>query len=124
MFHEPALEGDAEECCGRVGDGAAHRVVEAVGANDVGIGVDRFDVETCAGLECDLPVVGGNAGDDIVGSQCPAGSHEAVFDPDVGVVSGQGIEQDTVLGEEVGVGFCLTVENQTLVNDFVLQGEG
>src|ERR1035437_311375 len=77
-------------------------------------------VEADPGREIDLPIVFGDAGQDVVVVNGPVFSDVAVFDPDGGVFVGETYFGNGVLGEDIGMGFYFAMPDLALVRYQVL----
>ena len=81
-------------------------------------------VETDPGWQIDLPIVFGDAGQDVVVVDGPVFSDVAVFDPNGGVFVGEAYFGNGVLGEDIGMRFYFAVPDFALVGYQVLQSGG
>ena len=85
---------------------AGKAVVETIGAHHPLRLAQGHNVNTLPGLECELPVVIGNAGDDMVVGERPLLADTGVFDPYVLVGLGQRDPGLGILHEHGGMGLA------------------
>ena len=95
-----------------------------VAAQGIKVIVYRHHVDTLAGLQGDVPVVLGHAGDDMVVGELPVGAHVAILNPDVGILGSERDFGDRVLHEDAGVRLAVVVHDLALVAHDVLQAQG
>ncbi len=68
---EPLGDGLTKENGGGVGDVATHGIAIAVGTENIGCVTDGLDVDALSRQKRDVPLVGGDACDDVLGGECP-----------------------------------------------------
>ena len=103
---------------------SSESIVKAVGAQGKVFFADRHHVDADARFQTDVPVVAGNAREDVVEGILPSLSDKGVLHPDVAALCRRAVFEHTVLREDGTLRFDSSSEDVALVFHQVLNSHG